>query len=148
VISSGDEAIVASVKNAVSSGSVATFYISHKQFEMVVRWYWTNERIARYKLQPVSGEEIARISSEFGIKDGATWYFNRRACDFCGKEYGAFEFIQQGIAEHGKEMVNFILGSKEVSVVNVNLPSFAICPQCKNIILPAAAYHMPVGYSC
>jgi len=147
VISGDDTAIVAAVQEAIKSARTATFYVSHAQSDMVMAWYFTNERIKRLGLEPVSKEEKARIESELGVKETGSLYSNRIHCG-CGAEYGAFEFIQQGIREHGREMVSSVLALGETSVIRVNPPNSAVCPKCNQRLLAGHYYAWCNGYMC
>lgn len=98
-------------------------------------------------MEPVSKEEKTKIESELGIKETGSLYSNRIRCG-CGGEYGAFEFIQQGIREHGRDMVSSVLEFEETSVIRVNPPTFAICPECNQRLLQGHYYAWLNGYGC
>jgi hypothetical protein len=48
----------------------------------------------------------------------------------CGRTYGAFEFFQQGVREHGLEAVNAVFSLENSTFFQVNLSFVPICPDC------------------
>ncbi|KPV61083.1 hypothetical protein QJ48_01770 [Paenibacillus sp. A3] len=153
VVSSGkavmvaeDGIVVAAVQEAVMAGRTATFYLTRAQFTAVNSWYWTPRMIRDTGLEPVSYEEKARIQSDLGIEETRLAYSNRIECQ-CGRMYGAYEFMQQGISEHGREAVQSIFNLKDVAVIRVNPRQEANCPECGQI-LRAPHYYCYWSYGC
>jgi hypothetical protein len=147
VISGDDSAVVRAIQDAVINARTATFYVSHAQSDRIMQWYFTNERIKRLELEPVSKEEKARIEAQLGVKETGSLYSNRLKCG-CGADYGAFEFVQQGIREHGKEMVANVLDLEQTSVIRVNPAIRPICAQCNQRLLGGHYYCWVNGYLC
>ncbi|MFC9774485.1 hypothetical protein [Paenibacillus chitinolyticus] len=141
-----DGIVVAAVQEAIMSGRSATFYLTRAQFTAVNSWYWTPQMIKGTGLEPVSAEEKDRIQSELGIEETKLSYSNRIQCQ-CGRMYGAFEFMQQGMKEHGREAVQSIFKLKEVTVLRVNPRQEAVCPDCETI-LRAPHYYCYWRYGC
>ncbi len=149
VISSDSSTVVVAVQDALRNDRTATFYVSRDQFQVVMRWYWTNKRIKELGMEAVSQEEKHKIERKLGVKDKGSLYSNRIKCA-CGEVYGAFEFIEQGIREHGMEMVGAVLELKVASIIRINPPNFAICAHC-NQNLMEQHYYMWIGdsrYAC
>ncbi|NUK09321.1 hypothetical protein HRW18_15175 [Streptomyces lunaelactis] len=147
VISADDTNVVAAVQEALRNGRSATFYVSHTQAAAVNAGDWTPQRIKEAEMEPVTSEEKARIESELGVKDTGSLYSNRIPCE-CGRVYGAFEFVQQGIAEHGREAVGSVLALENTSVIRVNPVTVAVCPDCKRKLLRGHYYCWVNGYGC
>jgi hypothetical protein len=141
VVSADDSTIVAMMQEALKAGRSATFYVSPAQAQALVRWYWTPARVKEFGLEPVSKEERARIESELGVKDMGPWYSNRIQCP-CGGVYGGYEFIQQGIRQHGKDWVGAVVKLKNTSVVRINPAQDAFCPQCNEYVITNHWYQM------
>ena len=136
VISGDDYNILAVVKATIRSGKSASFYLSRDQANALRAWYWTPERVEASGLKVVSSEEKARIESELGIENIGSFRFTSVQCS-CGHIYGAFEFLQQGIQEHGIDTVRAVFALKNSTVFRVN-PSLAlICPNCKHVLDPS-----------
>lgn len=147
VVSAEDGAIVAAVQETLEAGRSATFYVTHAQAAAVNSWYWTPKRIKETGIEAVPKEEKARIEQELGVKETGALYSNRIPCE-CGRVYGAFEFVQQGIAEHGKAAVGAVLELKETSVIRVNPVQVAVCPDCSKKLLSGHYYCWVNGYGC
>ncbi|MFB6836617.1 hypothetical protein [Streptomyces sp. NPDC056361] len=147
VISADDSTVVAAVQDTLRHGRSATFYLTPEQAATVRSWYWTPKRVAERGLEPVSNEELQRIESELGVGGMGHSYSNRVACE-CGAVYGAFEFVQQGIAEHGKEQVDAVLALEDVYVLRVNPVNASVCPACTRGILVGHEYDMASRYGC
>ena len=129
VVSGDDETMVAIVKAAILNDVSASFYLTQQQAEAVKAWYWTPERIEITGLKPISHEEEERIKTELGVKDIHNFRYAPLRCE-CGRTYGAFEFFQQGIRQHGLQMVNAVFSLQNSTFFQVN-PSFVpICPDC------------------
>jgi hypothetical protein len=133
VVSADYDATLAMVQDAVNYGRSATFYVSPTLAAAINAWYWTPERKQEIGVQEVSPEERSKIEKEFGLKD-AIHFSNRTPCEKCGYVYGAFEFVQQGLQEHGRGVVEGVLALKNVAVIRVNPSEVAICPNCKERI--------------
>jgi hypothetical protein len=70
-------------------------------FGAIRRWYWTPERAKIVGFKPISAEQAAKVKSDFNIEvDG---YATSSDCPRCGHVYSTYEFIRQGIEEHGEE---------------------------------------------
>lgn len=126
VISAEDSATIELALRAAEEGKTATFYLKDDLFaEIIKRWYRTSEGA---KLQPLSSGEVARIRSDFNIElDG---YSSKETCPRCGSAYGTYEFIQQGIKEHGEEVVRAVFSLKSVSVLQIHPRQNIICQTC------------------
>ncbi|MCP9960124.1 hypothetical protein [Streptomyces sudanensis] len=146
VISADDSTVVAMVQDAVMSGRAVTFYLSRAQFTAVNAWYWTPTRIRAVGMEAVTHEEKARIESELGIRISGSSYSNRIECH-CGRGYGTFEFVQQGIREHGREAVAAALELEVSHVLRVNQPLTAVCPDCDEELLARHDYKQD-KYAC
>lgn len=128
VIAAGEEDVTALVKEAIESRRSVSFYLTPAQANAVKEWYWTPERVASRGLQEVPGEEAERIRSELGVNIG-DFRFAPGHCA-CGHVYGAFDFFQQGVREHGAEAINAIFALENARLLQVN-PSFTpVCPSC------------------
>jgi hypothetical protein len=129
VVSGDDETMVAIVKAAILNGVSASFYLTRQQAEAVKAWYWTPERIKITGLKAISYEEEEKIRTELGIKNVHNFRYTPFRCE-CGRTYGAFEFFQQGVREHGLQVVNAVFSLENSTFFQVN-PSFVpICPDC------------------
>ncbi|WP_017240481.1 hypothetical protein [Streptomyces sp. SS] len=147
VISADDSTVVAAVQDTLRDGRSATFYLTPEQAAAVKSWYWTPKRVAERGLEPVSNEELQRIGTELRVEDMGHSYSNRVVCE-CGAVYGAFEFVQQGIAEHGKDQVDAVFDLEGVYVLRVNPVNSAVCPACTRRILVGHEYDMTNRYGC
>lgn len=144
VVSGDGGTIVAMMQEALRAGRSATFYVPPAQAQAVARWYWTPKRVEEFGLEPVSKEERARIESELGVKDMGPWYSNRIECQ-CGGVYGGYEFIQQGLRQHGKDWVGAVVQLQNVSVLRINPAQDAFCPQCHEYVITNHWYQMVDG---
>jgi hypothetical protein len=152
VISTEASTTIAMVQEAVENGRSATFYIPPSLSRAVRRWYFTPTRFADLGMHFVSPEEIARITSELQVRDMGWFLSNRVECPN-GHVYGAFEFMQQGIREHGRDWLGAVLEFKQASIVRVNPNGDAICPTCHALIIRGHIYWMEdidtgKGYGC
>ncbi|QHC25958.1 hypothetical protein [Streptomyces sp. GS7] len=129
VVSASDGAILEIVAKAVQSGASATFYVSRSQAKAINAWYWTPERRKQLGVEDVSPEELHKIEEELGLKDVIA-FSNRIPCEKCGHVYGAFEFLQQGIREHGRAGLEAVLGMENTSLIRVNPSEVPVCPNC------------------
>ncbi len=129
IMAGDDTAVVAAVKDAISSGRSVNFYLSYAQASAVKSWYWTPERIRKSGIKPISAEERSKIEDELGILNLESFRFSQVTCE-CGEVYGAFEFLQQGIREHGVDVVNAVFSLQDVALLRVNPVFVPICPNC------------------
>jgi hypothetical protein len=141
VVTADNSIIVAMMQEALISGRSVTFYVSPPQGQAVMRLFWTAGRIKERGYEPVSQEERDRMESELGVKDMGPWFSNRIECP-CGGVYGAFEFLQQGIREHGMGWVGAIVELKNTAVVRINPNQTAFCPKCNALLLRGHDYGM------
>ncbi|MFE4634884.1 hypothetical protein ACFRJ1_16125 [Streptomyces sp. NPDC056773] len=146
VMSGDDSAVVAAVQDALKAGRSVTFYLSRGQAEAVKAWYWSPRRIKDRGMEPVPREERERIASELGVNIGPA-HSNRIDCE-CGAQYGAFEFIEQGIKEHGKESVDAVMALKNTYVLRVNPVTPVVCAACGARILVGHEYDHTNQYGC
>ncbi|MGW2270570.1 hypothetical protein [Streptomyces yangpuensis] len=137
VVSASDAVILEIVAKAVHSGMSATFYVSRSQASAINAWYWRPELRKRLCVEDLSPEELSRIEVELDLKD-AIHFANRIPCHKCGHVYGAFEFLQQGLSEHGRAAVEAVLGMKNASLIRVNPSEVPVCPNCgEEVIEPS-----------
>jgi hypothetical protein len=133
VVSSEDSAVIEWAIKSIEEGRTATLYCKPTVFEAIRRWYWTPERAEIVGFQPISAELSARVKSDFNIEvDG---YANSLNCPRCGHVYSTYEFIQQGIEEHGEEHVRAAFSLKRVAIVQINPVQDTICRNCRLHIL-------------
>ncbi|MET8538836.1 hypothetical protein ABZV67_46205 [Streptomyces sp. NPDC005065] len=137
VVSSEDSAIVKWAIKAIAEGKTTTLYCKPTVFEAIRRWYWTPKRAEIVGFKPISAEQAARVKSDFDIEvDG---YANSLDCPRCGHVYSTYEFIQQGIEEHGEEHVRAAFSLKRAAIIQINPAQGAICRNCRLHILFATA---------
>lgn len=153
VISTDSTTVIQMVQAAVGNGISTTFYMQPSHAQDVRRWYFTPRRVAELGIHLASPEEMARITSELNVRDMGWFWSNRVDCPN-GHPYGAFEFMQQGIREHGRDWVGAVLEFKNASVVRVNPRADARCPICMAPIVQGHIYWMEDtdrpghGYGC
>lgn len=137
VVSSEDSAMIEWAIKAVTEGITATLYCKPTVYEAIIRWYWTPERAEIVGFKPISAEQVARVKSDFNIEvDG---YANRLDCPRCGHVYSTYEFIQQGIEEHGEEHVRAAFSLNRAAILQINPVQDTICRNCRlHILLPGA----------
>ncbi len=140
VISGDNSVIIATVQEAIRSGRTVTFYVSREQGLAILRWYWTPGLIAKTGLKSVPDEEIAKIENELHVKVNGQCFSNYLECPN-GHTYGAYEFIQQGIREHGPEFVKGAIEFKNTSIIRVNPSSWEVCPKCNLMIVSGGHYY-------
>ncbi|MFB6641900.1 hypothetical protein ACFCYF_32255 [Streptomyces chartreusis] len=147
-ISADDSTILGIVKDAIKNGRTASFYLTKSQAEAFKLWYWTPERIKSAGLRVVSDDEKERIKSELGV-DVGTFRCSRIEC-VCGHTYGGFEFLQQGIRQHGPDAVRSVFGLKNSKLLQVNTTLLAICPNCDELLGRGITYEGDeyAGCSC
>jgi hypothetical protein len=132
-ISADDHSIVAVVQETIRSGKSASFYLSSEQADAVRAWYWTPERVEASGIKVVSSDEKDRIESELGIENMESFRCTRIQCE-CGHVYGAFEFLQQGIRQHGADAVKEVFALESSTFLQAN-PSFVVvCPNCDQLL--------------
>jgi hypothetical protein len=149
VIITADSSIIHSmVQSAIESGLTSTFYISRKQCLDILRSYWTLDLIAETGLKSVPKEEIAKIEKQLDVKVVGQCFSNYLECPN-GHTYGAYEFIKQGISEHGPEFVKGVIDAQETSVIRVNPSGWEVCPTCQAMVLGPHYYTLGNGrYGC
>ncbi|MDT0480340.1 MULTISPECIES: hypothetical protein [Streptomyces] len=131
-ISADESTVVGIVKDAIKNGRTASFYLTEGQAEAFKIWYWTPERIKSSGLRSLSDEEKERIKSELGI-DVGTFRCSRIEC-VCGHTYGGFEFLQQGIRQHGLDGVKSVFELKNGKLLQVNTTLLVVCPNCDELL--------------
>jgi hypothetical protein len=140
VVSSEDSATIEWAIQAITEGRTATLYCKPIVFEAIRRWYWTPERAKIVGFKPISAEQSARVKSDFDIEvDGLA---NSVDCPRCGHVYSTYEFIHQGIEEHGEEHVRAAFSLKQAAILQINPVQDTICRNCRLHILfaPAGSY--------
>ena len=95
--------IEAIVKDAIENERTVSFYLTNAQAEAVRAWYWKPAWVAYTGLREISADEATNISSKLGLDNLKGFRFAAVQCT-CGHTYGAFEFLEQGIREHGLEV--------------------------------------------
>ena len=131
VISGEDSAIIELALKALEGGITATFYLKDALFtEILRRRYLTSERAKVADLHLISKEEATRIKADFNIEitDG---FSSRVTCPRCESVYSTYQFIQQGIKEHGEEPVRATFSLKDASVLQSHPRQRIICQSCK-----------------
>ncbi|MFG2296033.1 hypothetical protein [Streptomyces sp. NPDC048603] len=147
VMTAEDSIILAAVQDATRTGRTATFYVNLRVFKAWSCWYWTPRLVKDSGLEPVSAEEKERIRTELGLEGIDVAYSNRIECQ-CGGVYGAFEFMQEGVQEHGKEAVQAVFDLQEMAVIRVNPVQDTTCPNCRASLLGKHWYeHKKYGCS-
>lgn len=137
VVSAEDSTTIEWAIKTIAKGRTATLYCKPAVFEAIRRWYWTPERAKVVGFKPISPEQAARVKSDFNIAvDG---YANSLDCPRCGHVYSTYEFIQQGIEEHGEEYVRAAFSLKRVAIIQINPVQDTICRSCRLHILLTGA---------
>lgn len=128
-VSSGeDSTIIEFVMKTIEERRTATFYLKPIVCHEITRRYWTPQRVEAVGLRPIPTEQVDRVKSDFNIEiDG---YANSLSCPRCGNLYSTYEFIQQGIREHGEETVRAVFSLKEVGLLQVHPMQNAVCAHC------------------
>jgi len=147
VVSAEDSTILATVLKTISDGRIATFYVTRELYAQIMMQHWTPERVKRAGLKPVSDEEIARIKSELAL-DVSGAYSNIIECPKCGHVYGMYEFLQQGIHEHGRAAVDSVFSLNDGAVVRVNPMQRPVCPKCQATIIVSSGDRWGHYYIC
>lgn len=146
VLSAEKGSVIETILRAVEEGLTATFYVTIDQYNEVMRKHWTPERVQATGLKAVSADEIKRIKKDLGV-DGSG-YSNSFNCPRCEHPYGMYEFLAQGIKEHGKSAVAAITELKDIGVVRVNPIQIPVCPNCGQGIIAYAAAGDGHNYIC
>ncbi|MFG2983425.1 hypothetical protein ACGFYQ_19605 [Streptomyces sp. NPDC048258] len=133
IVSADDCSVVEMVKETITSGRTASFYLTAEQARTVKSWYWTPERIELSGIKVVTDQERTRIESELGLENIGSFRCTRIQCE-CGHTYGAFEFLQQGIREHGADAVRAVFALRNSSFLRANPALLAICPNCSQLL--------------
>jgi hypothetical protein len=121
--------IVAIVKDAIENDRTVSFYLTNAQADAVKEWYWKPAWVAHTRLREISAEEAANISLKLGLDNLKGFRFAAVQCG-CGHTYGAFEFLEQGIREHGLEPVKAVFALKHAKFLQVNPSLVPVCPAC------------------
>jgi hypothetical protein len=132
-ISADDNDIVAIVKESIRSGKRASFYLSAAQTNAIRAWYWTPARVKASGIKVISSDERSKIQSELGIENIESFRCTRTEC-VCGHVYGAFEFLQQGIREHGVDAVRLVFELKNSTFLQSNPTFVLVCPNCQQLL--------------
>jgi hypothetical protein len=126
VISAEDSAIIELALKTIEEGKTATFYLKDVLFTEIIKRRSQTSPVV--DLEPLSLEEAARIKADFKIElDGCS---SRETCPRCQSVYGTYEFIQQGIKEHGEEALRAVFSLKGVSVLQIHPRQNIICQNC------------------
>lgn len=141
VVTADNSSIVAMMLHTLSTGRSATFYVPPEQARAVMRLYWSPWRVKGIGMERVSEEERSRIESELGVKDMGPMFSNRLECS-CGGVYGAYEFVEQGLKEHGKDWIGAIVELKNTAVLRINPTQDAFCPRCGLVLISTHWYEM------
>lgn len=153
VVSADRAEAVDAIFRAIDAKVSATFYVSPETYNDVMERYWTPHRTDATGLAPIGEQESAKIKSELGVSvEGSS--FAALTCQECQHSNGMFDFIKQGLAEHGRSFVEAILSEHELAVVRINPKAAVVCGNCGNPILkPGSAeapdrYYMCPKYGC
>lgn len=146
VMAGPDENIVEIVKLAVEAKLSVSFYLSKAQAEAFMAWFWTPERVKAAGVELISKEEERRIHAELGLKLD-DFHYAPLVCDSCSRAYGAFDFIKQGISQHGHEALRSVFAMQNALLLQVNPTFVPICPSCQNQITSHAGSGVrPAGF--
>ena len=151
VVSSDNASAVEWALNATREGRTATMYVSKPVLQAILKQYWTPERMEFAGLRPVSDEQVAKVKSDFGLE--ISGYANSIECPHCGANYSTYEFVQQGMHEHGEDVVRSTFSFKG-GVFQINPNQVPICQTCRRIIIGVLYNYMytdPQGrpeYAC
>lgn len=140
VIVADKSVIEAIMEESLAKGRTVTFFTPPAQAQAVMRLYWSPRRIKEIGMERIPDEERARIESELGVPAPAG-FSNYVQCS-CGGVYGDFEFMQQGIRQHGKEWVKGVLELKKTATLRLNPSQDAFCPKCGQLLAPGHWYRM------
>jgi hypothetical protein len=132
VVSSDDVSTIEWALNATREGRTATLYVGKPVLQAILKRYWTPKRVEFAELKPISAEQVAKIKSDFNIDIGG--YANSLKCPRCEHLYSTYEFIQQGIQEHGVDVVKSTFAFKG-GVFQINPNQVPVCQNCGLIII-------------
>jgi hypothetical protein len=142
IVSSDDASTVAWALNAIREGRTVTLYVKKPVLQAILKQYWTPKRIEFAGLRPISAEQSAKVKSDFNIEiDG---HANTVECPRCGHRYSTYEFIQQGIQEHGEEVVRSAFNFKG-GIFQINPNQVQVCPSCRLIIFGGTYHYLYYG---
>lgn len=129
VISAEDSIVVELALKLIEEGRTATLYLKDDVFRDVLqRRYATQEGAAKLNLEPIATEEATQIKDSFGLElDG---WSSKETCPRCESVYGTYQFIQQGIKEHGEAAVRAVFSLDGVSVLQTHPRQNTICQTC------------------
>lgn len=133
--------IIAMMREALKNGQTATFYAPPDQAQAIMRMYWSPRKIKEIGMERISEPERKRIEAELGVPAPAG-FSNYIHCDNCGSVYGEFEFMEQGIREHGKDWVKGVLELQDTAVLRINPTQEAFCRGCNLVLTPGHWYRM------
>lgn len=137
VISSDDSSTIDWALDAIRDGKTTTLYVSKPVLQSILKRYWTPKRIEFAGLKPITAEQSAKIKADFNIEiDG---HANSVECPRCGHRYSTYEFIQQGIHEHGEEAVKSAFAFKG-GILQINPNQVPVCQNCRLTIF-GGTYH-------
>lgn len=140
VISAEDSTVIDLAMKAIEEGRTATFYVKLAIFTEIIERYWTPKRVTVANLEPISLEEVSRIKADFNIElDGCL--SSQETCPRCGSIYGTYEFIQQGIKEHGERVVKAVFSFEGVSVLQIHPRQNIICQTCDLVLATVVGPH-------
>lgn len=138
VVSSDDASAVELALDTVRRGRTATLYVSKPVLQAILSRYWTPKRVDFAGLRPIPADETARIKEDFDLDvDG---YANSLECPRCHSHYSTYEFIQQGIKEHGEKAVKATF-SFSGGVFQANPRQVPVCQRCGLIIIGVGTYN-------
>ena len=106
-----------------------SFYLTPSQAQAIREWYWTPERTRVTGIAPISAEEEQRIRSELGV-DVTNFRYAPLKCE-CGHAYGAYDFLAQGVRQHGLAAVNAVFSLQNSTFFQVNPRFVPVCPACE-----------------
>jgi hypothetical protein len=129
VVSADDDTVVALVKKAIESDQSVSFYLTRSQARAIREWYWTPERTRVTGIRPVSPEEDRKIKSELEL-NVTNFRYAPLECE-CGHVYGAYDFLAQGIRQHGLEGVKAVFSLTNSTFFQVNPRFVPVCPACE-----------------
>jgi hypothetical protein len=136
VITAGDKEVLEIVKEVILRDASASFYLTEAQAAEVNDWYWTPERVELTGIKLISKEEDDRIRAELGIINLKNFRYAPLTCE-CGHEYGAFDFLKQGVEQHGLDAVNAVFALENSTFFQVNPNLVPVCPDCNRTLLRA-----------
>lgn len=128
VISADDDTVVALVKAAIESDQSVSFYLTPSQAAAIRDWYWTPERTRLTGISRISAEEEQRIADELDIHV-TNFRYAPMNCP-CGHTYGAFDFLAQGVRQHGRNAVSAVFALRNSTFFQVNPRFVPVCPDC------------------